>query len=98
LADVPLDQLSSQPLDDAPSLATRPPVVRTIHEVIWRELLCTAGIAVLAVTTLRGLVVVAVQLTAVEHAEYRDIVEAIDFISLLQAKAQAQLSRSTNSG
>ena len=29
-------------------------------------------------------------LTPVEHAEYRDIVEAIDFISLLQAKARVR--------
>ena len=37
-------------------------------------------------------------LTPVEHAEYRDIVEAIDFISLLQAKARARLSRAATAG
>jgi hypothetical protein len=33
------------------------------------------------------------QLTNAEKAEYRDIVEAIDFISILQAKARARLAR-----
>ncbi len=33
------------------------------------------------------------QLTNAEQAEYRDIVEAIDFISILQAKARARLAR-----
>jgi hypothetical protein len=36
------------------------------------------------------------ELTPLEHAEYRDIVEAIDFISLLQAKARARLVRVAN--
>jgi len=35
-------------------------------------------------------------LTPVEQAEYRDIVEAIDFISILQAKARARLARATH--
>jgi hypothetical protein len=33
------------------------------------------------------------ELTPVEQAEYGDIVEAIDFISILQAKARARLGR-----
>lgn len=33
------------------------------------------------------------RLTPFEQAEYRDIVEAIDFISILQAKARARLPR-----
>jgi hypothetical protein len=33
------------------------------------------------------------RLTPFEQAEYRDIVEAIDFISILQAKARARLAR-----
>jgi hypothetical protein len=37
-------------------------------------------------------------LTPVERAEYQDIVEAIDFISLLQAKARARLSWAANAG
>jgi len=35
------------------------------------------------------------ELTPVERAEYRDIVEAIDFVSILQAKARARLARAT---
>ena len=38
------------------------------------------------------------ELTPVELAEYQDIVEAIDFISLLQAKARARLVRAANAG
>jgi len=33
------------------------------------------------------------QLTTAEQAEYRDLVEAIDFISILQTKARARLAR-----
>ncbi len=36
------------------------------------------------------------ELTPVEHAEYRDLVEAIDFISILQAKARARLARAAD--
>jgi hypothetical protein len=38
------------------------------------------------------------ELTPVEQVEYRDIVEAIDFISLLQAKARARLTRASDVG
>jgi len=36
------------------------------------------------------------ELTPVEQAEYRAIVEAIDFISVLQAKARARLTRAAD--
>jgi hypothetical protein len=36
------------------------------------------------------------ELTPVEQAEYRDIVEAIDLISLLQAKARARWLRAAS--
>ncbi len=37
------------------------------------------------------------KLSPIEQAEYRDIVEAIDFISILQAKARKRLRGTTNS-
>ena len=36
------------------------------------------------------------ELTPVEQAEYRNIVDAIDFISILQAKARALLTRAAD--
>jgi hypothetical protein len=36
------------------------------------------------------------ELTPIEQAEYREIVGAIDFISMLQAKARARLDRAAS--